>query len=167
MSILLFIVYIQVYIYIIKCPLFFTSSQTHSLIVFMIYFSLVIIDAEKLSYVPNSHLNIIFEKYASLTYFSLFKNICMGSLYILDISLLSIMWFANIFSHSKSCLFFLYDVYLLYRSSFIWWTSVIYSYLYFFLMVHLGSYIRNHCHCHDQYWICFYLYILLAVLLLL
>ena len=68
-----FIVNIQVYISIIKCPLFFTSSQTHSLTVFFIYLSLVIIDAEKLFYLPNSHLNIIFEKNTYLSYFSLFK----------------------------------------------------------------------------------------------
>ena len=36
---------------------------------------------------------------------------CMGSLYILDINLLLIKWFANIFPYSGGCLFILLIVY--------------------------------------------------------
>ena len=46
----------------------------------------------------------------SFTYLFFFILSCMNCLYILRVDLLLVTWFANIFSHSMGCLFFLFMV---------------------------------------------------------
>ena len=73
---------------------------------------------------------------------------CMSFfIFILDINPLSDMWFANVFSHSSSCLSNLLFA-LLCQSSSVWCSSV--CLLWLLLAVLLVSYLINHC--LDQYW---------------
>ena len=57
---------------------------------------------------------------------------CMNSLYILDINLLSGIWFANIFSHSIGCLFILLMVFFV-ESFLIWCGPTVYFWLFAFV----------------------------------
>ena len=82
---------------------------------------------------------------------------CRGSLYLLDISLLSDIWFTNIFSHSIDCFFTLlilsFDV-----QKFLMFTWSCLS-IFAFLTVLLVSYSRNHCQIqrHEAFPLCFFL----------
>ena len=62
--------------------------------------------------------------------------ICMSCLYVLEINPLSVVSFANIFSHSEGCLFVLFMVSFVVQKLF----SFIRSHLFVFISISLGEF---------------------------
>ena len=84
--------------------------------------SLMINDIEHFFHMPVAQLFVFFGRKCLFRSFAHFKSQvclfflmlgCMSCLYILDIKLLSVISFTNIFSHSIGCLFALLKVSLL------------------------------------------------------
>ena len=128
----------------------FYSSHPH-LHIFMCLLVIYLTTLEKYLFKSSVHLKI------RLLLFLLL--LCRTSSYILDTNLSSDICFANIFSHSKRCIFNCWLHPLMH--SLLLWFSPIYLFL-LLLSVLLVSYLRNRCQiqCHKAFVLCFLLIVL-------
>ena len=112
-------------------------------------------------HVLGDHLYLVFEEMfiqgtcSFLNWLVYFFLNFRRSLYILEMKILSYMWFANIFSHFVVCLFTSFVHLLLYAD--VWWFNSPICLCFLLVIVLLLSYPRNHhqIHCHEDFPLCF------------